>query len=181
MQLVQPMQTNPRLATKKLVPVMDSESGCPHRYSEEEGLVLEVDCRECQGPFDMANRRCMAGVISILACGPVPESVILTRAVQKRYRGNIVSSMVDLAAEFSALNRMSASTEIPSDRRCRTCPVSTPKVVASLMRTLADRPEFYEVEAGRVADEVRALVAQIDCERASKCVDMGLASSTIIR
>jgi hypothetical protein len=175
------MQTNLRLARKKLVPAMDSETPCPHRYSDEEGLVLEIECHECQGAFDMGNRRCMTGIMAVLSSGPAPESVVLRRSVHRRYRGRPVASVASLATELSALNRASASAETPSDKGCRTCAVSMLRTIARMRKALIDSPATYAVEIDRIAHDTRTMAEEHSCVKAARCAEMGLATSTIAR
>ena len=175
------MKTVIRGARKTLVPAMDSDTPCPHRYSEDEGLVLEVDCRECQGAYDLSNDRCMTGIITILSAGPVPESVVLKRFIHRRYRGDAISTLAAMAAELSALNRASASMTPPSDRRCRTCAVSTSRIVADLRSALIDRPASYMTEQITISSDARASSKEHACDRAIRCAEKGLAFSTMVR
>ncbi len=129
--------------TKKLIPSISPENRCPHQYGEDEGLQLEIDCSECQGAQDLANSRCVSGILNVMMTGAVPTAIILKRFIHKRYRGESIGPLALVASELSALNRAIASAEKPSDKRCRTCGASRERVLMAMKRRLLENPTEY--------------------------------------
>ncbi|OGS42132.1 MAG: hypothetical protein A3K67_02720 [Euryarchaeota archaeon RBG_16_62_10] len=157
--------------TKRLVPTMSPDATCPHRYTEEEGMTLEVDCDECQGASDLMNNRCISGVMNALASSVRPEAIILKRFMHKRYRGRLVERVCAATVELSALNRaLSACVEV-SDRRCRTCPASKRLVISATKVRMLEDPWAYISRPGSVQAQVRARAQACGCARAPSCVD----------
>lgn len=164
--------------TKQLAPAMNPETKCPHRYVEEEGLQLEIDCSECPGAHDLANGKCLSGVLNVMAMGASPEAIILKRFIHKRYRGSAVSSACALATELAAINRALACQEAPSDRRCRTCPASPERILRNLRRKLLDEPGRYAVSRNALFDGFKDTAASEECERSHRCLESVLASTS---
>jgi hypothetical protein len=166
--------------TKKLAPTIDPNISCPHSFTEDEGVQLEVDCLECAGAHDLMNPRCMIGVVNVVSGGVVPEIVILKRFTHKRYRRDAVNLVAMAATELSALNRALAAPDVASDRSCRTCFASRHQVISGMKRRLVENPEAYLLSSRRVAEEIRRAHSISTCERAGMCIDSGIAASTIL-
>jgi hypothetical protein len=166
--------------TKRLIPSMSSEKPCPHRYTEEEGLQLEVDCLECPGPQDLGNSKCLAGVINILVSGANPESVVLRGYIHKRYRGEALAIASRTALVLARVNRSIESRELPSDRRCRTCPASMEQMMMTIKRRLLGRPEDFLVSLDHIMNDIRGCAASIDCQNCTACVNRGLAAGLAV-
>ena len=160
---------------KKLVPTISREQACPHTYQEEDELRLEIDCTSCPGPQDVANRRCMTGMINILCSEAVPQTLILKRHIHKRYREAVLETTFRAANRLSVLNRAISNTEGASDTRCRTCRVSVPNTAAFLRHALLDDPVGYIERQAALVEEARARTKGIGCERARDCAEEALA------
>lgn len=165
---------------KKLAPSMNPESVCPHNYSEEEALQLEIDCGSCAGANDLMNNRCLTGVMRIIAVGAEPEAIILKRFIHKRYRGEAVRLAALAASELATLNRAIASAEIPSDKKCRTCPCSKEKTMLALRRKLLSGPTSYFLGKGKEdSNLVEELIVE-GCPKARGCVADALTVSVLM-
>lgn len=165
--------------SKRLAPSIKPESSCPHKYTEDDGLQLEVDCLDCAGAHDLSNSKCMAGVTTVVSGGAVPETVILKRFTHKRYRKELVRLVAAAACELASLNRALASTDPMSDKQCRTCTSSRRQVILAMKRRLLEDPRSY-VQAGEaLADELKHARATTTCARARACVESGFAASKI--
>ncbi len=167
--------------TKKLAPASAPEHVCAHSYKEDEGLQLEIDCRECNGAHDLSNRKCLAGVVNALTSASNPESIVLRRYTDKRYRGEVVSWIALCASALSCLDRSISRREESSDRRCRTCPASKANVLASLRRALLDNPMGYIVDWAAIRKDIREMMSAqaARCVDAAKCIDDVLASADL--
>ncbi len=165
--------------TKRLAPNLGTNAICPHEYVEDEGVQLEIDCTDCPGAHDLANRKCLTSAINAVSAGGTPESVILKRFTHKRYRGSMVVVVSRAATELSALNRVLAATEPASDKDCRTCAASKQSIIAELKRLLLEDPGAYISGGQAVLENLRRAHAGSPCERARTCVEVGLSASTI--
>ncbi len=167
--------------TKKLAPTSAPEHACAHSYREDEGLLLEIDCRDCNGAHDLSNRKCLAGVINALASAGTPESIVLRRFIDKRYRGDTVDWIVVCAHELASLNRYLSGKNESSDKRCRTCLASRANVLSNARRALLDDPATYLTNPCEVREEIRGkMVASAGrCADARKCVDEVLAGTKL--
>jgi hypothetical protein len=165
--------------TKKLVPAISSESKCPHEYSEEDGLQLEIDCSDCQGAQDLSNRKCVSGILNVISASTEPDAIILKRFIHKRYRGEPVKRVAAMASELATLNRAIASAERPSDRRCRTCPASAERVLDAARRMLLENPLGYLGERRAILSGLRAAHTRCECTRADACVEAALSTSLL--
>ena len=165
---------------KKLAPSVSPESVCPHKYTEEEALQLEIDCSSCAGANDLMSNRCLTGVMNIIAAGAAPVAIILKRFIHKRYRGVAVKLAALAARELATLNRAIASAETPSDKKCRTCPSSKEQVMIALRRRLLASPIKYVpgngVDRSKLADELTIE----ECQTSRRCVDEALAVSVLL-
>jgi len=161
--------------TKRLIPSMSSDKPCPHRYSEEEGLQLEIDCLECPGPQDLGNSKCLAGVVNVLSGGAIPESIVLRGYTHRRYRGGTLALATKAASMLARVNRTISSAERPSDRRCRTCPASTEQIMITIKRRILGRPEECLQLPDSLASEIQASAAALDCQNSAACVNRGVA------
>ncbi len=162
--------------TKKLAPTISPDSGCPHDYSEFEGLQLEIDCSKCNGAHDLDNKKCLSAVMNVLANGAQPDTIILKRFIHKRYRGQAVELASKAAGTLAALNRAIASAQRPSDKRCRTCPASMDQVLVAMRHALLDDPVGYVQSPARVLRGLRICLPRIECERAVSCFDSALSA-----
>jgi len=160
---------------------MSPETSCPHTFSEDDGLQLEVDCSECSGAHDLKNSKCLIGIVNVISLGAEPEAIILKRFIHKRYRGAPVGRAVSAATELAALNRGLASLDQPSDKRCRTCSARAEQVVMTLRRKLIENPGDYGDRVESVVSEFEQNIALHACERARACVGKGVSFSTMLR
>ncbi len=153
--------------TKKLAPSNAPEHACPHDYREDEGLQLEIDCTECKGPHDLANRQCLSGIMNALVASSSPDAIVLRRYIDKRYRGDAIGVLISCASELASMNRRLASAHVSSDKRCRTCQASMSKVIASARHALLDDPMGYM----RAKDATRAEIFEKMVASSGRCAD----------
>jgi len=165
--------------TKRLIPAISPETRCPHAYSEDDGLQLEIDCAACQGAQDLDNRKCISGILNVMVMGTAPEAIILKRYIHKRYRGERVRRIADLATSLASIGRAAASIERPSDKRCRTCPVSAERILETVRRKLLEDPESYLDRHAVIIGEVRHIPAGLGCGSASRCIADALSRCEI--
>jgi len=165
--------------SKRFAPSIKPESSCPHKYTEEDGLQLEIDCVDCAGAHDLSNSKCLAGVTTVVSGGAVPETVILKRFTHKRYRKDLVKLVAAAACELASLNRALASSDPMSDRECRTCSSSRQQVILAMKRRLLEDPRAYVQAGATLLDEFRLARATTSCARAGACVESGFSASTI--
>jgi hypothetical protein len=165
---------------KKLAPSMSPEFVCPHNYTEEEALQLEIDCGSCTGANDLVNDRCLTGVMNVIAAGAVPEAIILKRFIHKRYRGDAVRLAALVARELATLNRAIASAETPSDKKCRTCASSKELVMLAMKRRLLASPTKYMPGKGTDRSKLVEELTVVSCPMARKCIDEALAVSVLL-
>lgn len=165
--------------TKKLIPSISPENCCPHEYSEDEGLQLEIDCSACQGAQDLTNSRCVSGILNVMVTGAVPAAIILKRLIHKRYRGESIGSVALVAAELSALNRAIASVERPSDKRCRTCSASRERILAAMKHRLLENPAQYLPGHKNMAAELISAFRSNQCVDSIKCIENALSTSIV--
>jgi len=159
---------------------MSPESVCPHNYTEEEALQLEIDCGSCAGANDLMNNRCLTGVMNIIAAGAEPEAIILKRFIHKRYRGEAVKIAALAARELATLNRAIASVEPPSDRKCRTCPSSKELAMVAMRRRLLSNPTKYMPEVGADPSQLAEELTVNGCPMTRRCVAEALAVSVLL-
>lgn len=155
---------------KKLVPRMDLEAMCPHAFTEEDGLQLEVDCEDCPGAQDLANRRCAAGILHIFSSEAAPSTVVLKRHLHKRYRGAHVSELAAASRTLSTLDRKIRSARAPSDDRCRTCSASEHRLARVLRSELLDDPQGFVADRDGVLARAVAGVSSATCAGAAECL-----------
>lgn len=167
--------------TKKLAPTLAPDTSCPHAFSMDEGVQLEVDCSECAGAHDLQNRKCLTGIVNVMSVGAEPEAIILKRFIHKRYRGEAVRLAASAAAELAALNRALVVSEPPSDKRCRTCTASAEQVVAALKHKLMENPAGYISAPERIVEDIQSIAFSSMCASARACVDKGFSVSTLRR
>lgn len=163
--------------SKTLAPAPMPEVACPHEFTEEEGLQLEIDCMDCAGPQDLLNRRCLMGAVNVIMNGSIPDAVILRRFIHKRYRSDQILIISMAASELGGLCRALSCAQPPSDRRCRTCPASLPKMLAHLRQRLVEDPTAYFRRREEAASEAYARAGDVRCEQARSCIERALASS----
>lgn len=167
--------------TKKLAPTIAPDARCPHTFSEDNGIQLEIDCSQCAGAHDLRNSKCLTGVVNVMSLGAEPEVIILKRFIHKRYRGEFVRQVVSAATELAALNRALASSEPPSDKHCRTCTVSMEHVIAAMRRKLIENPAIYVSSAESAFSDIETKALSHACAKARACIDKGLSFSTLWR
>ena len=165
--------------TKKLIPLISPEDSCPHAYSEDEGLQLEIDCSECQGAQDLANSRCVSGILNVMVTGAVPRAIILKRLIHKRYREASIKPVALAAAELSALNRAIASADRPSDKRCRTCSASRERILTAMKRRLLENPQDYLPSHKAMAAEFMSIYRADHCADSLRCIENALSTSIV--
>lgn len=166
--------------TKRLAPTLAPGTCCPHEFTGSEGLQLEVDCESCGGAQDLLNRRCMVGIISIVARGAVPDTIMLKRFMHKRYRNEEVRVVAVAAAELSALTRAYACASTPSDRKCRTCACSPKRLVGELRMKLLGDPVQYVRDRRQVESMLSDAVAESGCERSRECARQACSGSIML-
>lgn len=164
--------------TKKLAPTIRAGTGCPHVYSEEDGLQLEIDCVSCKGAHDLNNKQCLSAVLNILVAGAQPEVIILKRFAHKRYRGRAVKIASLAASQLATLNRALASINIPSDRHCRTCAASRQNLLTSMKQHLIENPTTYVANHPELATLIRTRLGHVDCERREACILEALSAGS---
>ena len=164
--------------TKKLAPTISPEISCPHNYTEDEGLQLEIDCSACGGASDLTNPKCLRAALNIMSLGAPAHVIILKRYIHKRYRGRMVDAAHLASSELAAINRALLSVEQPSDKRCRTCPASRDRVLRAMKLTLWEDPLTYVADHGRLMEGLR-IKCSGDCPENDNCVGKGLAVSTL--
>jgi len=161
---------NGRNPNKQLVPATRPEKPCPHDYSDDEGLVIEVDCAACTGAQDMENARCFAGLMNVVMAGAAPRSVVLRRYLDKRYRGTSVRRLLATTEMLASVNRAIGALARPSDRRCRTCPVSKEWMLCSIRDAILRDPIGYSAGPCVVLEQVRGAADAIRCDRKDECL-----------
>lgn len=167
--------------TKRLAPSISPEKSCPHTYTEDDGIHLEVDCSACAGAHDLSNNKCLAGVMNIVCYGAVPDAVILKRFIHKRYRRDTVELVAISASELAALNRALAPSDHVPERACKSCIASKHTIIAEMRQRLLDDPAVYVVSTTQLFTEIKGARAALACARSSACVEAGLRASTLYR
>lgn len=164
--------TPSRGATKKLAPTISSDRCCPHEWSEEDGLQLEIDCSSCQGAISLTNQKCLSGILKALSAGGVPDAIVLKSYLHKRYRGTAVETATRIASELAALDRalLTASLDRPSDRRCRTCRAGRENMLSTVRRRILDDPTLYSNDRALFIERLREEIAPPDCTRVDECL-----------
>lgn len=152
------------------MPRLDPETKCPHVFSEEGGLQLEVDCQACPGAQDLMNERCAAGIVHVLSSEATPSTIILRRHLHKRYRGAHVQGLAAASSLLSALDRKIRSGKRPSDEPCRTCRASEVMLAIALRQRLLEDPHGFIADRDSVADRVAAESAPVKCGRSAECL-----------
>jgi hypothetical protein len=167
----------PNGGRKKLVPARDRELKCPHTYCEEEELRLEIDCSDCSGAQDMQNRRCMSGIVQILSSEALPHTVTLKRHIHKRYREQALHLTLSAAQELAVLNRTSANVDAASDKRCRTCHASAPRIADTLRHLLLNDPIAYTKDFLSITEHIGAASKPANCRNGPECVETALSEA----
>lgn len=160
--------------SKKLAPTSKPETACPHEFTHDEGVQLEVDCDSCAGAHDLLSRNCLVGVVNAAAAGPQLDSIILRRMIHKRYRGDVVQLVMALGRDLSALNRAISSAQPPAERQCRTCSARKDRVLVKVRSRLLEDPVAW-VPGLELADAApERLAPNAACARAGECVRRAL-------
>ncbi len=167
--------------SKKLAPANAPEHACAHTYREDEGLLIEIDCMGCNGAHDLANRKCLAGVMNALVAASMPEAIVLRRFTEKRYRGGTLQFLVSCSSELASMNRSMSLKDLPSDKRCRTCHASRAEVLVAAKRALLDDPLAYMTDGPSVRADLRdRMIATAGrCADASACIDEALSMTRL--
>jgi hypothetical protein len=160
--------------TKKLAPTIGPDTSCPHSYSDDEGVQLEIECSECAGAHDLENNKCLTGILNVMIAGAEPDAIILKRFIHKRYRGEVVRRTAFAASELAALNRTLVAVEPSSDKRCRTCTASTERIVLAMKQRLLENPFEYAASRTAIVKDIELGAFAHACENARTCVDKGL-------
>lgn len=163
--------------SKKLAPTIGPDSGCPHCYTEDEGLQLEIDCSQCNGAHDLSNNKCLSAVLNVLAGGAQPEAIILKRFMHKRYRGEAVDVASAASSALASLNRAIISAPRPSDRRCRTCAASKDQLLTTIKRLLLDDPLEYVSDSSGLVARLRDGISHVSCGDADSCLEAALKAA----
>lgn len=156
--------------SKKLVPCLDADRTCDHRFVEDEGMTLEVDCRDCSGAQSIDNARCAAGIVNVLASGVVPEAVVLRRYIDVRYRSERIWGLRSAAASLAALRRLGEQPNEPSDKRCRTCPASRGRLASEMVRRVRADPVSFSESRASLSDVLARELSSVACPRLRGCV-----------
>lgn len=167
--------------TKKLVPSLSSDRTCEHRFTEEDGITLEVECTDCSGAQSIDNHKCAAGIVNILASGVVPEAIVLKRHMHVRYRSESMRRLRDAGSALAVLRRIEAQPDGASDRRCRTCPASRRRMAAELTRRIRADPCAFRASKAAVSDSILEGLKDVGCPDAPACVEQFAFSVTLGR
>ncbi|UCE81006.1 MAG: hypothetical protein JSV94_00780 [Methanobacteriota archaeon] len=155
---------------KKLIPALSRESKCPHEYNDHEELCLEVDCDTCPGAQDLANNRCLAGILQILSSEATPETVVLKRHTHRRYRGPSLAPVFAAASDLAAMNRALSMHWRPSDKKCQTCRASAPCLTAKMRHQLLEDPTGFMCDKSAVITKACEEAKSIECPRLRDCI-----------
>ena len=166
------------IGRKKLVPALNHETKCDHAYDDDGELSLEVECANCPGAQDLANDRCLAGILQIIATEAKPEALVLKRHIHRRYRGPTLRPVLATAADLAALNRVLSARWEPSDSRCRTCDASTPELAARIRVKLLDRPTAFMEDRRKAVEGFLPEDNAVPCGGARACVARAFAFLT---
>lgn len=161
---------NRRTPNKLLVPANRPERPCPHEYSDEEELVVEVDCASCNGAQDMENARCFTGLMNIVMAGAAPGSIVLRRYIDKRYRGPAVQRVLAAAEQLASVNRAIGALPAVSDRRCRTCPASTERILGAIRHAMTRDPIAYSAAPATIPEMLREAADGTECDEREECL-----------
>ncbi|HJX04965.1 MAG TPA: hypothetical protein VJ489_04010 [Thermoplasmata archaeon] len=161
--------------TKKRAPSKTPEVACPHSFVEDEGLNLEVECESCTGAHDLSNSKCLGGVVLALTVGAHPESIILKRAIHKRYRDEAIRVATETAVRLANLSRALSAADPPSDRTCRTCPARREQILSLLRSELLRDPMGCVSEKWNPQSVLRSL-GTVRCSKVQGCVQEVLSS-----
>lgn len=128
---------------------------------------------DCNGAHDLANRKCLAGIINALAATSMPEAIVLKRYTHKRYRGEAIAWIVACAAELASLNRALTTSSELSDKVCRTCPASAIAVLGNVKRAMLEDPATYTTQSAEILKDIREkmIAAAGKCSDAVQCID----------
>lgn len=159
--------------SKKLAPASRISTTCSHVFAHDDGLYLEIDCEECSGPHDLCSRVCTVGVINAVTTGPRVEAVVLKRMTHKRYRGEIVQTIMMAADSLSALNRAISSVQVPEKDECRACSANKQAVLSKARSLLLQEPLAWKNHVDVMA--ASDVVTKAKCTRARECVRRALA------
>jgi len=160
--------------SKKLAPACRPETACPHEFTHEDGVQLEIDCSSCAGAHDLLARNCLVGVVNAAAAGPPLDTIILRRMTHKRYRGEAVQLVTSLGRQLSALNRAIASSQDPSDKECRACSAKKERVLSRIKSMIAEDPANWHPDRALSEMSVESLAPAPSCARADECVRRAL-------
>ncbi len=165
--------------TKKLAPSRHADVHCPHSYTNEYGLQLEVDCSACAGAQDISNGNCAKGILNIFCSGIEPDSIILKRYIHRRYRSESFKMLCELATELCVLNRIVSTHVIPSDKKCLTCPASKGKSAEYLIHQLRQDPVAYTKRKPALSDRLKEVASKASCPKGYECLSEALATTMI--
>lgn len=153
-----------------MIPAVGREVKCPHEYVDDDELRLEVDCEACHGPQDLANSRCLRGIVQVLCSGARPNVLILKRKTHKRYREKPLALVFEAASGLEALNRCLSVPREASDKHCQTCQASMPWILGALRRCFLDDPLRFMSDPDDVVQRAVGSVAVTRCGKASGCI-----------
>lgn len=159
------------MPSKKLVPSLEGNRRCEHRYLEDGSMTLEVECKDCSGAQSLENVKCASGVVNLLASGIIPESIVLKRYIHLRYRSDGIAHLRECASALAVLRRVETQQTRASDRKCRTCPASRQKLAANVARTLQSDPASFGPSRKALSDRLVSEYASCGCTRLRTCVD----------
>lgn len=157
--------------SKKLVPTVRSDRKCEHAFDEEGVMTLEVECSACSGAQSIENAKCASGIMNIVAAGVVPEAVVLKRFTHVRYRSDRIAQLCDSALAMAALRRLESQPEELSDKKCRTCPASRPRLASEVIRRIRDDPMAFGPSRKTLSDRLSVEYANVGCSRLMQCVE----------
>lgn len=156
--------------SKKLVPSLSNDMKCEHRFEEEDGATLEVDCSRCSGAQSIDNPKCASGVMNVLASGLAPEAVVLKRYIHVRYRSHRIAGLCESASALAALRRLQGQADDSSDDGCRTCPASRRVLAPEVIRRLQADPLVFCRSRDSLSDSLMSELSGVRCPRLSRCV-----------
>lgn len=164
------MTRHSRAPSKKLVPSLNQDRTCEHRFTDDDAMTLEIDCLECSGAQDIDNAKCASGIANVLASGMLPEAVVLKRFIHVRYRTDRIARLGESALALAALKRLEAQPEDASDKKCRTCPASRRRLAPEIMRRIRSDPIAFGAARRILSDRLVAEFANVRCLELRRCV-----------
>lgn len=132
--------------------------------------MVEVDCASCNGAQDLENARCFTGLMNIVMAGAAPGSIVLRRYLVKRYRGPAVQRVRAAAEQLASVNRAIGALPGLSDRRCRTCPASTERILGAFRHAMTTDPIACSTTPAMLPEILRDAADGTECDEREECL-----------